>query len=80
MAYKLFGEIVLSKDVPEKRLKKGDVATIIEYHPVSKGEDGYSLEIFNAIGETIAVITVPESAIAPLAADEVFSVRSLEAA
>lgn len=43
MAYKLFEEVVLLKDIPEKRLKKGDVATIVEHHPVSKGEDGYSL-------------------------------------
>lgn len=45
MTYKLFEEVVLLKDIPEKKLKKGDVATIVEHHPVSKGEDGYSLEV-----------------------------------
>ncbi|KAB2836057.1 MAG: DUF4926 domain-containing protein [Candidatus Brocadia sp.] len=70
-------EVVLLKDVPEKKLRKGDVATIVEHHPVSKGKDGYSLEVFNALGDTIAVITVPESAIEPLTEDEIFSVRSL---
>ena len=49
MKYKLFEEIILNKDIPEKNLKKGDIATIVEYHPVSSGEDGYSLEVFNAI-------------------------------
>jgi len=43
----------------------------------SDGEDGYSLEIFNAIGDKIAVITEPESAIAPLSGNEIFRVRSL---
>ena len=80
MAYKLFEEVVLKKDIPEKRLRRGDVATIVEHHPVSGGEDGYSLEIFNALGDTISVVTMAESAIAPITKDEIFSVRSLEAA
>ena len=80
MKYKLFQEIALNKDVPGKNLKKGDIATIVEYHPVKGGEDGYSLEIFNAIGDTIAVITVPESSIEPLTENEVFSVRPVIAA
>ncbi|MBF0376777.1 MAG: DUF4926 domain-containing protein [Desulfamplus sp.] len=79
MKYNLFEEVILSKDFPKKRLKKGDVATIIEYYPISEGEDGYSLEIFNTIGDTVAVITVPESAIEPFVEDSVFSVRSLAA-
>ncbi len=78
--YKLFEEIVLTKDMPLKNLKKGDVATIVDYHPVCGGEDGYSLEVFNVLGDTIAVITVPESAIEPLTEYEVFSVRSFSAA
>jgi len=80
MSYKLFEEVVLTKDIPKRGLKKGDVATLVEHHPVSEGEDGYSLELFNAVGDTIAVITVPESSIEPLTKNEIFSVRSLEAA
>jgi hypothetical protein len=80
MKYKLFEEIALNKDVRGKNLKKGDIATIVEYHPIKDGEDGYSLEIFNALGDTIAVITVPESSIEPLTEDEVFSVRPVVAA
>lgn len=80
MKYTLFEEVVLLKDIPEKKLKKGDVATIVEYHSVQDGEDGYSLEVFNAVGDTVAVITVPVSAIKPLSKDEVFNVRLLLAA
>jgi hypothetical protein len=80
MRYELFEEVVLLKDIPENRLKKGDVATIVEHHPITDDEDGYSLEIFNVLGDTIAVITVPESAIAPLTENEIFNVRSLAAA
>jgi hypothetical protein len=77
MRYKLFEDVALTKDIFEKNFKKGDIATIVEYHPVSNKEAGYSLEIFNALGDTIDVITVSESAISPLSKNEIFNVRSL---
>jgi hypothetical protein len=56
----------------------GDLATLIDTmpHPAS-GEPGCTLEVFNAIGESIAIITVPESAITALCADEILCVRPL---
>lgn len=77
MTFKLFEQVVLTQDIPERKLRRGDVATIVEHHPMRQGEDGYSLELFNGIGETIAVITVPESAIQPLSADTILHVRNL---
>lgn len=79
MTYRLFEEVVLLEDINKKGLRKGDVATIVEHHSVPVNEDGYSLEVFNVLGDTIAVITLPESAIAPLTENEVFSVRPLAA-
>jgi len=52
-----------------------DFVKIIDYHPVPGGEDGYSIEVFNALGDTIAITSVAESALAPLEENEVFSVR-----
>ena len=77
MTYQLFEEVILLENISEKGLLKGDVATIVEHHAVPDGEDGYSLETFNVLGDTIAVITLPESALAPLSENEVFSVRAL---
>ena len=77
MAYNLFEDVALTKDIPEKGLKKGDVAIVVEHHPVPGKEDGYSLEIFNALGETISVITVPESTIEPVTKYKIFNVREL---
>jgi hypothetical protein len=45
-------------------------------HP-SGGEDGYVLEVSNALGESLAVVTVKESDVEPLQADEVLAVRTL---
>jgi hypothetical protein len=79
MKLELYQRVALLHDLPEHRLKKGDVATLVDYvpHP-GGGEDGYVLEVFNAIGESIAVIAVPMSAVNSLRADEVLSVRTLK--
>jgi len=77
MKMDLFKRVVLRVDLPEHRLRKGDVATIVEHLPGKDCEDGYALEVFNAVGDTIAVITVPQSAVEPLTADVIPSVRPL---
>jgi len=79
MKYQLFQQVFLTQDIPTKNLRRGDVATIVEYHPIKQGEDGYSLELFNALGETIAVVTVAQSFIQPVLANQVLTVRWLNA-
>jgi hypothetical protein len=70
--------VALRRDVEEHRLKKRDVAMLVDRvpHP-SGGEPGVVLEVFNAMGESIAVVAVKESDIEPLRADEVLTVRPL---
>jgi hypothetical protein len=78
MSFELFQEVALKRDVPEHHLRSGDLATIVEFvTPPSGGEDGCVLEIFSAIGKSIAVVLVPLSAIEPLNANEVLAVRPL---
>ncbi len=79
MRFELYTDAALARDIPEHRLRSGDVVKIVDHHPSSNGESGYSIEVFNAIGETIAVTAVPESALASLRKDEVLSVRALAA-
>ena len=63
----LFSRISLNRDFPEYNLRRGDIATFIDTVPHPKGgEDGYILEVFNALGESIDVVTVPKSAVAAL--------------
>ena len=72
----LFQKVSLIKDLEKYGLKKGDIATLVDFvdHP-GGGEKGCVLEIVNALGETIDVITVPLSFIEGLKADEILSVR-----
>ena len=77
MKVELFNRVALRVDLPEHGLRKGDVATIVEHLPGKDCEAGYALEGFNAVGDSIAVITVPQSAVEPLTADGIPSVRPL---
>jgi hypothetical protein len=78
MLPELYTRVALTRDIPEAHLQAGDTAMYIDHLPVNEGEDGAILEVFNALGESIAVVTVPISAIEPLRADYVPSVRPLE--
>ena len=79
MAYDLFTKVALKVDLPSHRLRRGDVATIVEAHAGRNAQEpGYSLEVFNALGETLTVVTVRESQIEPLKHDEVLHVRKFD--
>ena len=81
MTLRLYDRVALTTAVPEHGLRAGDVATLVDLvdHP-GAGPRGAVLEIFNAVGESIAVVTVPVTAIAAMSADEILSVRPLAAA
>jgi len=80
MSYPLFIRVVLEKDFPVYGLYKGDIATVVEEHEGGDGQEtGYSLEVFNAVGETVAVLTVSESQIKPLRENYIFHVRQFDA-
>jgi len=77
MTIEVYTDAVLTRDVPEHYLCRGDVVKILGYHPIPGGEDGYSIQVFNALGDPIAITSVPESALELLSESEVFSVRRL---
>ena len=78
MKFELYKDVALANDIPEHRLKKGDIAKVVEYF--DKPEPGYALEVFNAVGDTIDVLTVAESEIENLSPDEVWHARHIETA
>lgn len=78
MKFQLYTEVALAEDLPSHGFRKGDVGTVVEHYPGANGqESGYSLEIFNATGQVLKVITVPESSLCKLSPSSVFSVREL---
>lgn len=78
MDLELYREVALTRDLPEHELRKGDIATLLDFVPQSSGgENGCVIEVLNAVGESIAVIAVPISCVKVLHADEILTVRSL---
>ena len=76
MKYPLFTRVALADDLPNENLRRGDLATIVEYYEGSPGQEpGYELEVFNAVGDTFAVVTARESQIECLRKDQLLSVR-----
>lgn len=81
MKFPLYSRVALAVDLPAEGIRRGDVATVVEHHaaPTAGGEPGYSVEVFNAVGETLAVLTLPESHLEARRSDEVLSVRARRA-
>ena len=63
MNFPLYSDVVLAQDVPEENLCAGDVGTVVERHEVAGRETGYSVEFFDMLGNTVAVVTLSASAL-----------------
>ena len=72
--------MALARDLPEHHLKRGTIVKLVEHHLAPDGSEGYSAEVFNALGDTLTVITVTDSAPEPLREDEVLCARVLAVA
>ena len=70
--YEELDTIVLAKDMKEYNLKKGDVGAIVH---VYKDKRAIEAEFLTAEGRTIAVLTLKNSDVRPVAKDEIMHVR-----
>jgi hypothetical protein len=77
MKFDLYTDVALKCEVPEHRLRRGDIVKLVDHHVAPDGTEGCSIEVFNALGDTIAVTSVPASAIEALRQDEVLCARTL---
>lgn len=80
MPFEMYSDVILTRDVAERGLRSGDVGTVVERHTVAGvTEEGYSIEFFDMTGNTVAVVTLPTSALRlPTTADRP-TVRALSA-
>jgi hypothetical protein len=68
--------VALTSDRPDYCLERGDVGTVV--HVYTAGQT-YEVEFVAASGTTIAVLTLDDGAIRPLAGRELLHVRPLAA-
>lgn len=64
MPFDMYSDVILTRDVTESGLRAGDVGTVVERHDgPGKSAEGYSVEFFDMTGNTVAVVTLPASAL-----------------
>ena len=61
MNFPLYSDVILLRDMPEEGLSVGDIGTVIDRHDVAGLEMGYSVEFFDMLGNTVAIVTLPMS-------------------
>jgi len=68
--------VILTVDLPDHHLQKGDVGTVVLNHH----DRGYEVEFVALDGETIAVVSLTPSEIRPIGKGEIPHARPVEAA
>ena len=64
--------VVLSTDLPEHGLKRGDIGTIVLVH---NQDAGFEVEFVTLDGETVAVVSLDPSQIRPIGRREIAHAR-----
>ncbi|HEY2986573.1 MAG TPA: DUF4926 domain-containing protein [Candidatus Binatia bacterium] len=69
-------DVILTGDLPEHGLKRGDIGTVVLVHKQGKG---YEVEFTTLDGETLAIVTLDASQVRPSKPREIAHVRDLTA-
>ncbi len=77
MTFRLYTDVALAHDLPKYRLRRGDLVRLVEHHVSPGGEEGYSVEVLGAKGQTLAVVAIATKSLEALRDDEVLSVRAM---
>lgn len=73
MTFREHDVVVLTRDVPEHGLRRGDVGTIVHLH----SHDAFEVEFISASGRTHAVITLTAADVRAAEDRDLVAVRSL---
>jgi len=76
MTIKVLDTVVLTRDLPEHKLKQGDVGAVVEvYSP-----DGLEVEFVTGSGHTQALVTLKMSDVRLVGPADILAVRRVDAA
>lgn len=67
--------VVLTVELPEHGLKRGDVGTVVLLH----SERGYEVEFVTLDGETVAVVSLSVNQVRPIGRREIAHARAVQA-
>jgi len=81
MKFELYSTVALAEDLHEKKLKKGDLVTIVEYLPANESHpEGYVVEVSDVLGRTICVVALGKNQLQSLVPNAIPSMRMPAAA
>ena len=69
--------VVLTADLPDEKLKAGDVGTVVHIH---KGAEAYEVEFMTLDGHTVAVVTANSDQLRPVSSRDLSHARELQTA
>lgn len=76
MTINVLDTVVLNEDLPEHKLKRGDLGAVVElYSP-----DGVAVEFVTGSGHTQALVTLKISQVRPVGPTDILAVRNVDAA
>lgn len=67
--------VVLTTDLPEYGLKRGDLGTVVLLH---QNDTGYEVEFVTLDGETVAVVSLYRSQLRPIGRREIAQARMMQ--
>ena len=74
MRFKELDTVVLNRDLPDQRLRKGDLGAVVQvYEP-----DGLEVEFVSASGRTEALVTLKETDVRAVSDGDLIADRRLE--
>ncbi|MGH9522115.1 MAG: DUF4926 domain-containing protein [Terriglobales bacterium] len=71
MTYSMLDVVVLNRDLPNHRLKRGDLGTVVAVHE----PDGLEVEFVTAAGKTEALVTLNTTDVRAVADTDLVAVR-----
>jgi len=76
MTINILDTVVLTRDIPEHKLKQGDIGAVVEVYP----PDGVEIEFVTGSGHTQALVTLKMDEVRPVGPADILAVRKLDAA
>lgn len=76
MTINILDTVVLTEDLPEHKLKRGDLGAVVELYP----PDGVEVEFVTGSGRTQALLTLKIDQVRPVGATDILAVRNVDAA
>jgi len=76
MTFSLLDTVVLEENLPEHGLRAGDIGAVVEVY----GSEGVEVEFVTGAGRTQALVSLRVEQVRNMSADEILSVRTVDAA